>query len=148
MTIRSEPKAWLAIGASDGFGGDLSEASDHAEFKGASEISVSTARSGCRSAEQGVGLGHHNVPLARGFMYLVAIIDWHSRGVLCWRLSNSLEGSFCLEALDEALSLADQKFSTRIRECSSRVQPSQSDWKEQGCRSAWTRNGVRWTMCL
>jgi putative transposase len=44
------------------------------------------------------------VPLARGFMYLVAIIDWHSRCVLCWRLSNSLEGSFCLKALDEALS--------------------------------------------
>ena len=44
------------------------------------------------------------VPLARGFMYLVAIIDWHSRCVLCWRLSNSLESSFCIEALEEALS--------------------------------------------
>ena len=37
-------------------------------------------------------------------MYLVAIIDWHSRCVLCWRLSNSLESSFCIEALEEALS--------------------------------------------
>ena len=44
------------------------------------------------------------IPLAQGFMYLVAIIDWYSRYVLSWRLSNSLEGSFCLEALDEALS--------------------------------------------
>ena len=44
------------------------------------------------------------VPMAHGFMYLVAIIDWHSRCVLCWKLSNSLEGSFCLEALEEALS--------------------------------------------
>lgn len=44
------------------------------------------------------------VPMVRGFMYLMAIIDWHSRCVLCWRLSNSLEGSFCLDALDEALS--------------------------------------------
>ena len=43
------------------------------------------------------------VPLARGFMYL-AIIDWHSRCVLCWRLSISLESSFCIEALEEALS--------------------------------------------
>jgi putative transposase len=44
------------------------------------------------------------VPLARGFMYLAAIIDWFSRYVLAWRLSNTLDGSFCLEMLDEALS--------------------------------------------
>lgn len=44
------------------------------------------------------------VPLSQGYMYLVAIIDWHSRYVLSWRLSNSLESSFCVEALDEALS--------------------------------------------
>lgn len=43
------------------------------------------------------------VPLRRGFLYLVAIMDWYSRYVLSWRLSNSLESSFCLEALDEAL---------------------------------------------
>jgi putative transposase len=46
------------------------------------------------------------VPLRRGFMYLVAILDWYSRYVISWRLSNSLETEFCLEALDEALSLA------------------------------------------
>jgi putative transposase len=44
-----------------------------------------------------------DVPMARGFMYLTAIIDWYSRYVLSWRLSNTLEGGFCLEALDEAL---------------------------------------------
>lgn len=43
------------------------------------------------------------IRLARGFGYLVAIMDWFSRYVLAWRLSNSLETSFCLEALDEAL---------------------------------------------
>jgi putative transposase len=43
------------------------------------------------------------VPMRHGFLYLVAVMDWHSRFVLSWRLSNSLEGSFCLEALDEAL---------------------------------------------
>ncbi len=43
------------------------------------------------------------LPMARGFLYLVAIIDWASRAVLAWRLSNSLDVSFCLEALDEAL---------------------------------------------
>ena len=44
------------------------------------------------------------VPMRRGFMYLTAVIDWYSRYVLSWRLSNTLEGRFCLEALDEALS--------------------------------------------
>jgi putative transposase len=43
------------------------------------------------------------VPLACGFMYLAAIIDWFSRYVIAWRLSNTLDGSFCLEMLDEAL---------------------------------------------
>ena len=43
------------------------------------------------------------VPMARGFMYLVAVIDWHSRCVLSWRLSNSLESSFCVEALEAAM---------------------------------------------
>lgn len=44
------------------------------------------------------------IPLARGFAYLVAIMDWHSRRVLSWRLSNTLDSSFCAEALREALS--------------------------------------------
>src|SRR5213076_2271583 len=43
------------------------------------------------------------VPLAKGFMYLAAVIDWYSRFVLAWRLSNTLDGSFCLDLLDEAL---------------------------------------------
>jgi putative transposase len=44
------------------------------------------------------------VPLARGFAYLVAVMDWHSRRVLSWRLSNTLDSSFCLESLQQALS--------------------------------------------
>ena len=44
------------------------------------------------------------IPLSCGFMYLAAVIDWYSRYVLAWRLSNTLEGSFCLEMLDEAFS--------------------------------------------
>ena len=46
------------------------------------------------------------VPLRHGFLYLVAVMDWYSRYVLSWRLSNTLTGSFCMEALDEALSRA------------------------------------------
>jgi len=44
------------------------------------------------------------LPLRQGFLYLVAVIDWYSRHVLSWRLSNTLDIRFCLEALDEALS--------------------------------------------
>jgi putative transposase len=43
------------------------------------------------------------LPMARGFCYLVAIMDWASRKVLAWRLSNSLDASFCVEALEEAI---------------------------------------------
>ena len=43
------------------------------------------------------------IPMPRGFMYLTVILDWYSRYVLAWRLSNTLDGSFCLEALEEAL---------------------------------------------
>jgi putative transposase len=48
------------------------------------------------------------IPMARGFCYLVAIMDWASRKVLAWRLSNTLDSSFCTEALEEAI----QKFGT------------------------------------
>ena len=41
--------------------------------------------------------------MRRGFLYLVAIMDWHSRKVLAWRLSNSMDADFCVEALKEAL---------------------------------------------
>ena len=44
------------------------------------------------------------LPMARGFCYLVAIMDWASRRVLAWRLSNTLDASFCTEALEEAIS--------------------------------------------
>ena len=43
------------------------------------------------------------IPMASGFMYLAAVIDWYSRYVIAWRLSNTLDGSFCTEMLEEAL---------------------------------------------
>jgi len=43
------------------------------------------------------------IPMVHGFLYLVAIIDWYSRYVLAWRLSNTLDADFCVEALKEAL---------------------------------------------
>jgi putative transposase len=43
------------------------------------------------------------VPMQRGFMYLVAVLDWYSRYVLSWEVSNTLDGEFCLTALERAL---------------------------------------------
>jgi putative transposase len=43
------------------------------------------------------------IPMAHGFLYLVVIMDWYSRYVLAWRLSNTLDADFCVEALEEAL---------------------------------------------
>lgn len=43
------------------------------------------------------------IPMARGFVYLVAIMDWYSRKVLSWRLSNTMDSDFCVDALEEAI---------------------------------------------
>src|SRR3954470_22202414 len=43
------------------------------------------------------------IPMRRGFLYLVAVMDWSSRKVLSWRVSNTMDAEFCIEALDEAL---------------------------------------------
>ena len=48
------------------------------------------------------------IPMAKGFIYLVAIIDWYSRKVLSWRLSNTMDADFCVEALQDALSCYGQ----------------------------------------
>src|SRR5215813_11047262 len=44
------------------------------------------------------------IPMGRGFLYLVAVIDWANRAVLSWRLSNTMDVSFCVDALEDALS--------------------------------------------
>ena len=59
------------------------------------------------------------LPMARGFLYLVAIMDWHSRYVVAWRLSNTLEAGFCAEALSEALGQGTPEVLTPIRGASS-----------------------------
>jgi putative transposase len=46
------------------------------------------------------------IPLASGYLYLTAVLDWYSRYVLAWRLSPTLEGTFCVEALKEALGIS------------------------------------------
>jgi transposase InsO family protein len=98
--------------AADGHRGDLS-AAEHVEGRaGAQNLPVSAARAGGRAAEPSLGHGYHPrvkpegrlyIPMARGFVYLAAVIDWFSRRVLSWRLSVTMEADFCLEAAERAL---------------------------------------------
>ena len=48
------------------------------------------------------------IPMARGFVYLAAVVDWFSRRVLAWKLSITLETEFCLDAVNEALARHDK----------------------------------------
>ena len=88
------------------------------------------------------------IPMARGFLYLVAVIDWSSRSVLAWRLSNTLDGAFCVEALEEALArMAGRRSSTPTRGRSSRPPPSPAGWQRPASRSAWTAGAAGSTTC-
>jgi len=60
------------------------------------------------------------VPLATGFLDLAAVIDWYSRYVIAWRLSNTLDGAFCLEMLEEALGRGRPEVFNTDQGCSSR----------------------------
>ena len=60
------------------------------------------------------------IPMAKGFLYLVVVMDWVSRAVLAWRLSNTLGADFCVEALEEhSRAMAGLKFLTPTRAASS-----------------------------
>ena len=70
----------------------------------AQDLPVPAARNGDRPARTRSGRWTSpTCPMARGFVYLAAVIDWFSRRVLAWRLSITLEAAFCVEALEEAL---------------------------------------------
>ena len=56
-------------------------------------------------------------PMPEGFMYLVAIIDWYSRYVLSWELSNSLDSGFCIEALERALASSEPEIFNTDQGC-------------------------------
>ena len=58
----------------------------------------------CKHALPGSGCADITyIPIRKGFLYLVAIMDWCTRKVLAWRISNTLEADFCVEALNEAI---------------------------------------------
>jgi transposase InsO family protein len=70
---------------------------------GAQDLPLSVARPGDRAIEPRWAADITYVPIGRGFLYMVAIIDWASRAVLAWRLSNTMDVGFCIAALEEAL---------------------------------------------
>jgi len=82
------------------------------------------------------------IPMEKGYLYLVAIMDWYSRKVLSWRLSNTLDVHFCLEALEEALG---QYGTPEIFNTDQGVQFTSSKWikrlKEAGVRISMDSKG-------
>jgi putative transposase len=67
-----------------------------------------------------------DVPMQGGFLYLVAVMDWFSRFVLSWELSNTMETGFCLAALEARSASANPKSGTPIK---ARSSPRQSFWR-------------------
>ena len=76
------------------------------------------------------------VPMAKGFVYLAVVLDWFSRRVLSWRVSITMEASFCVETLEEALAWHGKP--TRIRARSSHVKRLRMFCTNTRSRSAWT----------
>ena len=84
------------------------------------------------------------IPLQRGFLFLVAVMDWASRKVLAWRLSNTLEASFCVAALREALECYGPPEIFNSDQGSQFTSVDFTDvLKEAGIASRWTARGDR-----
>ena len=78
-------------------------------------------------------------------MYLVAVLDWFSRYVLAWQLSNTLDGLFCLEALQQALDHGTPEIFNTDQGVQFTASHFITVWKPLVSASAWTGGGVRST---
>jgi putative transposase len=88
------------------------------------------------------------IPMRRGFLYLVAIMDWASRKVLSWRVSNTMDVEFCLEALERPWrGSASRISSTATRVANSPRHGSPACCKLPGSASPWTAADAGWIMC-
>ena len=88
------------------------------------------------------------IPLQGGYVYLTAVMDWYSRYVLSWRLSNTLGRSVLHRGLGRGTGQsASRRFSTPIKECSSPAWRSRVAWSRVAWRSAWMVAVGRWTTC-
>ena len=88
------------------------------------------------------------IPVRCGCLYLVAIMDWASRHVLAWRLSNTRDAGFCVAALDDALARHGPRaeiFNTDQGSVSSRAAPAPGACRPPASRSRWTAGAGAWT---
>jgi HTH-like domain/Integrase core domain len=86
------------------------------------------------------------LPMAHGFMYLVAVMDWYSRKVLCWRLSNTMDTSFCIDASPRrSKPTALRKCSTPTKARSSPARHSPACSTTTASPSAWMVGAGGWT---
>ena len=83
--------------------------------------------------------------MPKGFFYLVAIMDWHSRKVLSWRLSNTMDAIFCVEALEEALALYGRPEIFNSDQ-GAQFTNSPACWRLPASGSAWTAKVAAWIM--
>lgn len=86
------------------------------------------------------------IPMAHGFLYLVAVIDWASQAVLAWRLSNTMNTSFCKAALDEALARYGTPRIFNSGQGSSPARRSPVGSSRRGSRFRWTDAAVSSTI--
>jgi hypothetical protein len=82
------------------------------------------------------------IPMARGFVYLAVVLDWFSRRLLAWRLSVTMEASFCVEALED-----NPRSSIPTRARSSPARPSPASSLGKASPSAWMAKAPGGTMC-
>jgi transposase InsO family protein len=86
----------------NGHRGDLSPSQHLETGTGSQDLSIPAAQAAGDTLQSGLGNGHHLHSMARGFVYLAAVIDWFSRKALAWRLSITMDRAFCIEAVEEA----------------------------------------------
>ena len=87
------------------------------------------------------------IPMARGFVYLTAVVDWFSRKILSWKLSITMDVSFCLEAVEEALSRNEKPEIFNTDQGSQFTSEAFTEQlKKMGSRSAWTARAAGATM--
>jgi len=88
------------------------------------------------------------IPMSRGFVYLAVVLDWFSRRLLAWRLSVTMEASFCVEALEEPwLITVNPRSSIPIRARSSPAWTSLTSSLSKASPSAWMAKALGGTMC-
>jgi putative transposase len=102
--VSNQPRAGTAIDENTGAGRHGARTEHQPPSSTAQDISVPAQGSGRDTTQPGIwSTDITYIRLARGFVYLVAVMDWYSRKVLSWQLSNTLDGGFCVECLEKAL---------------------------------------------